>query len=484
MKTRLFIPMLLWALVASTALQAQNAGKKWSLSEAVAYGIENNISVQQSQLQVSSSQSTYRQSRESRLPNVNGSGTQTLRTGRSIDPFTNQLREQSINSTSFGVDASVTLWNGFRINNTIKQNELNYRASQLDVEQAKRDVSLNIATGYLQVLLAKELLSASQQQSLATKNQIERTEKLLAAGSVAENQLIDLKAQLANDEVNVITAENQLSIAKLNLMQQMNLPATSEFDVQDVEVGLLTNDYEQQSPQQIYDVAVNNQFDIKSAEMRIQSSSYSKEVARAGLMPSLSLGAGISSFYSDAAPDQRFSADGTFTTQQVPVGFLANDPTQLVVREQQVPNGTLVDNGFRSQVDFNRSTYVALRLNIPIYNNGQVRNSIQQAEINKKSAEYTAQSRRIQVRQNVEQAYNDMKTTSKSYEARRKQVESLELAFQNTEKRFNVGAANAVDYNLAKINLDRANAELIRAKYDYLFRIKVLDFYLNKPLDL
>ncbi|NJK83893.1 MAG: TolC family protein, partial [Saprospiraceae bacterium] len=114
-------------------------------------------------------------------------------------------------------------------------------------------------------------------------------------------------------------------------------------------------------------MAVNNQFDIKSAETRIQSSSYSKEVARAGLMPSLSLGAGISSFYSDAAPSQRFSADGTFTTQQVPVGFLANDPSQLVVREQLVPNGTLVDNGFRSQVDFNRSTYVALRLNIPIY---------------------------------------------------------------------------------------------------------------------
>ncbi|NJK83894.1 MAG: TolC family protein [Saprospiraceae bacterium] len=131
MKSRLFIPILLLSLVSGSLLQAQSTGKKWTLSEAVAYGIENNISVQQSQLQVTSSQSTYRQSRESRLPNVNGNGTQTLRTGRSIDPFTNQLREQSINSTSFGLDASVTLWNGFRINNTIKQNELNYQAHSL-----------------------------------------------------------------------------------------------------------------------------------------------------------------------------------------------------------------------------------------------------------------------------------------------------------------------------------------------------------------
>ena len=465
----------------SGSLQAQAT---WSLDKCINYGIENNISIKQRQLQVESSASSLQQSREARFaPQVNASATQALRTGRSIDPFTNQFVTQSVNSTSASINANITLFNGFATANTIKQNEINQKANSLDVEQAKRDISLNIASAYLQVLLAEELEEASKAQVEVSKAQLERTEKLLAAGAVAEIQVLNLRSQLANDEVNVITAQNQVSLAKLNLMQQMNMPATENISVEKMKVETFVNEYEKIGSQQVYETAEKTQLNIQSADLRIQSFEKGVELARSGLFPTVTLGAGFSSAYSSAAPDQLFRPDGTSRLERVPIGFVGNN-FDTVFTFRSVPNGRLVENGFFSQMDFNRSSFVALSVNIPIYSQGRNRNAATQARIQQKNQSYQSQLLRQQLRQTVEQAYNDMRVAQSTYEARLKQVEALETNFKAVEIRFNAGASNAVDYNLAKLNLDQAKANLIRSKYEYVFRIKVLDFYSNKPIGL
>lgn len=462
-------------------LQAQNT---WSLERCVSYGIENNIAIKQRQLQVESSASSLQQSREARFaPQVNASATQALRTGRSIDPFTNQFVTQSVNSTSASINGSIVLFNGFATTNTIKQNEINQKANSLDVEQTKRDISLNIASAYLQVLLAEELEEASKAQVAVSKAQLERTEKLFKAGSIAEVQVLNLKSQLANDEVNVITAQNQVSLAKLNLMQQMNMPATENISIEKVKIENFINEYDKLGSQQIYETAEKTQLNIQSADLRIQSFEKGVELARSGLFPTVTLSAGFSSAYSSAAPEELFRPDGTSRLERVPIGFVGNS-FDTVFTFRNIPNGSLVDNRFFSQMNFNRNSFVALNVNIPIYSQGRNRNAATQARIQQKNQSYQSQLLRQQLRQTVEQAYNDMRVAQSTYEARLKQVEALDNNFKAVEIRFNSGASNAVDYNLAKLNLDQAKANLIRAKYEYIFRIKVLDFYQNKPITL
>ncbi|GAB4131567.1 MAG: TolC family protein [Raineya sp.] len=462
-------------------VQAQNT---WSLEKCVNYGIENNITIKQRQLQVESAASSLQQSKEARFaPQLSASATQALRTGRSIDPFTNQFVTQSVNSTSASINANITLFNGFATTNTIRQNEINQQANKLDVEQAKRDISLNIASAYLQVLLAEELEEVSKAQVAVSKAQLERTEKLFKAGSIAEIQVLNLKSQLANDEINVVAAQNQVSLAKLNLMQQMNMPATENISVEKMKIETFINEYEKVSSQQIYETAEKAQLNIQSADLRIQSFERGVDLARSGLFPTITLAAGLSSAYSSAAPDQLFRPDGTSRLERVPIGFVGSS-FDTVFTLRSIPNGRLVENGFLNQMDFNRSSFIALSINIPIYSQGRSRNAATQARIQQKNQTYQSQLLRQQLRQTVEQAYNDMRVAQSTYEARLKQVEALENNFKAVEIRFNAGASNAIDYNLAKLNLDQARANLIRAKYEYIFRIKVLDFYSNKPISL
>ncbi len=460
------------------------AQERWSLQKCVDYAIENNISIRQRQLQVESASQNLLQSRESRfIPQVSASLSQAVRTGRSIDPFTNQFVTQNVFSTNVSLNGNIVLFNGFGTINAIRQNETLLKANQLDVEQAKRDISLNIANAYLQLLLAQELEQASLVQVEITKNQLERTEKLFKAGSIAEVQVLNLKSQLANDEVNVITARNQVSLARLNLLQQMNMPATQNIEIQKVDIEQIINEYADKSPQEIYDTAEKNQYNIQSADLRIESLKYNEMVARSALYPTLTLGVGINSAYSSAAPSELFRPDGTSTLVQVPIGYVGSS-FDTVYTIRAVPNGRIEPNRFFNQMDFNRSSFVVLNLNIPFYSQGRTRNAITQARIQQKNQKYQADLLRQQFRQAVEQAYNDLKLAQSNFEARQKQVEALELNFKAVESRFNAGASNAIDYNLAKLNVDQAKAQLIRAKYEYVFRIKVLDFYMNKPIEL
>lgn len=460
--------------------QRATTSSKLTLQECVDIALKNNIQVKQSVLQVEANQNNLNQSRYNKYPSLNGNVSQGFSFGRGIDPFTNAAITQQITFNNYNLSANVTLYAGGQIQNTIRQNDLVLRASQEDVQATKENTSLSIAGAYLNVLNNEDLIAISQAQAEQTKRQIERIEKLVRAGALPETNLLDLQAQLANDELSIVNNQNAVDAAKLQLLQLMNVNPNQDIQLDRIAVNTQLQNYDA-TPQQIYDIALQGQANIKAANLRIESAEIGIELAKAALKPTLSFGAGLSTNYSSAAQralrgepvDVTTTANVLFNGQTVPIQFVTQQPTFSYQKIQ-----------YFDQLNSNQNKNLSFNLRIPIFNAFQAKTRVANSFINKKNIEYQAESSKQQLRQNIETAYNNMLAASKRYAATQKQVTSLELAFRASETRFNVGALNSVDYNLAKTNLDRARANLIQAKYEYVFRTKILDFYQNKPLTL
>lgn len=461
-----------------TENKSSGSSGAWSIQKCIDYAIEHNIDIKQSSLTIKTNEYNVQQSKLSRYPSVNASASQGVNFGRSINPISNEFINTRTLTNNFRIDASVTLWNGNRLQNTVKRDLQIVDISKLDLKAATNTVSLNIATSYLDVLLNQELLVAAKQQVASTKEQLERTEKLFKAGSVAENEVINLKSTLANDELQVVNSENNLNLAKLRLMQLMNLPSSENpnFQVERIDVENLVAQPHNETPQQIYDIAKNSQPNIKSAELSVLNQDVSIQIAKAGRFPTLTLNAGLLTRYSDAG---RLTPE-TGEVQNVPIGFV-DGSNQVVLRPINVTEEKPYT--FTQQLNDNLTQFVSLNLSIPIFNGGQVKRNIATSIIQKRQAELTVQNRKNLLRQDIEQAYNNAKAAHNTYDARVKLLQARQLAFEIAQKRFNAGAMNSVDFNIAKIDRDRAQSDMIRAKYDYLFRTEVLNFYMDKPLD-
>ncbi|MCS6820409.1 MAG: TolC family protein [Microscillaceae bacterium] len=458
---------------------AQRVGEVFSLQQCIEYAIQNNLQVKQNALQALVAQNNATQAKLNRLPNLNVGASQNFSLGYAIDPFTNQFVDQQISSNNFSINSSITLFNGFQVQNNIKRTTLDAQIAKLNVEQTKNDIALNVAQLYVQILLNKELVEAAKQQVEITKAQLERTEKLFKVGALPEINVIELKSQLANNELAVVTAENQLTLSKVQLQQALNLPISETFDIQNIEIGEIEATPYPQSPAQIFQTAETFLPNIKAADLTIRSRDVSIAIAKGGRFPRLTLNAGSTTGYSSARTLSEFSQ--TLVTQQI--GFLTNNPSETVSAVVPVTTRRTKDYPFSQQFYDNRSYFAGLSLNIPIFNAGQVRNNIKNAIVQKEIAEIQAKQIRLQVRQAIEQAHTEVRTAANTYYARKQQVQNLQASFEVTEKRYNAGAANVVDYNIAKLNLDRAKIDLIRAKYDYILRKKILDFYQGNSLE-
>ena len=457
-----------------------------TLEECIGIALRNNPQVKQAELQVQSSGNIYEQSKWQRWPSLSFSASQGFSSGRNIDPFTNQFVQQNIAFNNFQLGSSVTLFNGFQVQNSIRQNNLSLQASQKDLAATRNDIMLNVALGYLQVLSNQELIEVAQRQVEATQLQLDRTQKLVQAGSLAESNLFDLRAQLANDELSLVNAQNNLESAKLTLRQLMNLPGGKDIAVAPMTVGDPSLQAYDATAQEVFETAIRNLPQMQAAELRIAAAEKGVDIARGARLPTLLMNGGISTAYSSAAPSERFVADGTGSrTMEVPSStrFVeANGIRVPVVDIVTVPNGAVRQFKYLDQLDFNRNSSVNFSLRIPIFTNFQARYQIANAKIQQQNTEYQSQIVRQQIRQNVEQAYIDMSNSAKRYVATLNQVRAQEEAYRVAESRFGVGAINSIEYNIAKANLDRSRANLVQTRYDYVFRTKVLDFYMNRPL--
>ena len=487
--SRFLTSLILFLVLAGPGnVSAQNQQGPWSLEECINYALTHNSDVRQSELDLEVSRATQAQTKAALLPTGRVGAAHGYNFGRSINPFTNQYVEEQIQTSNLNLNASLLLFNGMQLQNSLKQTALGVKASQQDLEQAANTISLNVALAYLAILQNEELLEIATRQLTTSQSQLVRADKLVAAGVMAQSTLADLQVQAGNDELEKVNAANNLSTSKLTLMQLMNLPAATDFQVQKLNVNTLAANAYDKTATAVYEIAQKTQPSIIGADLRVKSSHRAVQAARGSLLPSLSLVGAMGTAYSSAVPTSRFVADGTGFTQQDIASetdfVMVNGARQPIISTRQVPNGSMQDFLYFDQLKFNLGKYVGLNLSIPILNGWQARNRISNAQIARKRAEFAADNARIQLRQNIELAYTNLTAAQTRLETSQKQAKSSEVAYLAAQKRFENGSVHFVDLNLAKTNYDRAQLNEVRAKYDYVFRKKILDFYQDKPLTL
>jgi outer membrane protein len=463
----------------SLSAQAQDT-KKWGLEECVNYAYENSLNVRRSELTMQNNEALLKQSKLSRLPSLNANIFNSWRWGRSIDPTTNLFTSQRINSNGLNASSDFLLYNGSKLSRTIKQGEKDVEASFYDLEKSKNDIALDVVFGYLQIIFTRELHQNAIEQLKTSKTQLDQTEKMVNAGSLPMTNLLDLQAQVASNEVDVINAENDVNIAILQLKQYLQIPAEEPFDIIEPEFQKDNYDFITQSVREVYEQAEKTQPEIRSADLQIESAQLGVKIAQSDHIPQIGLQAQYYTNYSDQ--NLEFGDIELNPDEYTPIGYLLSDPTQIVVEPSYTISYNKID--LPTQWADNRSWSAGFNIGIPIFNGWQTRTNIQRAKIQEDLAEINAKETRNILRQTIETAYNDALAAVKVFDAASKQVSALEESFRATEKSYNLGAVNFVDYQVSSFNLFSARSNLVRAKFDYIFKLKVLDFYLGNPLTL
>ena len=483
--TSLFFSFCFLFLSQKTIAQDTNTTittQKWSLDSCIAYALRQNIQLKINELNIQNSELTLEQSKNNRLPNANASFSHNYNWGRSIDPFSNSFVNQRIQTNNLSLNSSTTLFNGFSLKNTIQQSELQVQADKLNYGQSQNDLMLNIASNYLQVILNQEISENARRQKASTQAQYDRTGQLVEAGVLPRANLYDLEAQLAADQQQIILGENNFMLAKLQLRQLMQLPPTQEFEIVTPEVGDPSSILDSKNPYLIYQTAQTTQPNIKAADVNIEVARKGIDIAEAGKYPTLSLIGGGGANYTS---NQRTRFDptnptviGVDTLGYIPDGF--GVPRDFVVRPD-VAFGTQKFNFF-DQLNESFRYSVGLNLQIPIFNRFQVETNVQRAEIQTQNAKLNSELVRTQLYQTIEQAYISARAAKASFEASQQRVKALEETVRVMEKRLEAGAANSTEYTVVKNNLLAAQTDLLRAKYEFVFRIKVLEFYEGEEL--
>ncbi|MBL0047763.1 MAG: TolC family protein [Bacteroidetes bacterium] len=447
----------------------------WSLQQCVDYAIKNNIQIKQTLLNTELSKTNLTQSEASVLPNLNANASNYYNYGKTIDQFTNSFATEKVRSDRYSLQANVTLFNGLQAYNTIKQNQLNLSASKYDVEKMVSDISLYVASAYLRILFDMELLDIANQQVLLTKAQVERTKKLVDAGSVAKGNLLNIEAQAANEELQVVNAQNNLDIDYLSLTQLLELTDAKNFKISRPAVPELLNAEIKEEVGAIYQNALANRPEIKSAEIKVRSAQKGISIAKGAYSPQLTMGGSYGSGYSGLS--KRLVGEPTYGI--APTGYFtsSNEPVLgpvLLNSFEKTPYSKQINDNINKSFGFN--------LSIPIFNGFQVKSAVSRAKINTANAQLNLESAQKQLYKSIQQSYADAQAALKKYAATQIAVSSLRESFQYSEQRFTLGMLNPLEYNDAKNKLTKAESDLVQAKYDFVFKQNILNFYQGKPI--
>ena len=438
-------------LSAGVPLMAQET---WSLQQCIDYALENNIQVKQQQLSVNYQENLLNQSKSDRLPNFNGQVGNNYNFGRSLT-FQNTYENTNSISVSGGLGTDVTLWNGFTLQNAIKQRELDLKASIQDMQKGKDDLMLTIAALYLEILFAEELSLIDENQMEVTRQQINRTSKLVDAGSLARGALLEIEAQLAREELQFVNSQNRTQLAYLNLYQLLELPMAKSFRIERPVLPDLHTSTMNFNSLEIFKNAVQTRPEILASQLRVESAHSLHDQARGARLPRLSFGANYYNNYNDNY-----------------IEAVDNNPLDRRV----IP--------VFKQLKNNQRYGFGLTLNVPIFNRFQVQTNISNAQIQIMDYEYRLQNTRNTLQKDIEQAYTNALAALKRYVSSEKAVSANHEAFRYAEEKYNVGMVTTVEYNQIKNNLTAAQSQLLQARYEYIFRTKILDFYNGVPITL
>ena len=427
-------------LLTITSFVSISAQKMWTLEQCIDTALANNRNIRQQQLMYKSKEIAYKQSKNDLLPNLSGSINQNFGFGRSLDDNYNYVNSNSI-GTSFGLGTSLTLFDGKKMKYNIEAKKTELLASGADLEKVEKDIILNVSTVFLQTLQNKELLKNAETQLSITRENIERRKELINAGKLAEGEIYELLAQEAKEELSRVQAENNVKLSLLDLAQVMNLEQGNDLDVI-VPENLFQNELSVLSSNEVYNSAVQNRPEIKSAQFRLQTSEKNVEIAKSYYFPKLSLSANVGTGYNNLAVDLQAP------TEKYPFGKQLSDKL---------------------------SSSVGLSLDIPIFDKFQTKSNIENAKLDVENTKIEIDKAKLELRKSIEQAYYNAIAAKNRWESAQKSVKASEESFRFASQKFEAGRATQFETNQAKTNVTQAVSEQTQAKYEYVFRLKLLE---------
>jgi outer membrane protein len=440
MKSRLTILLLLFAVCISSAQM-----RKWTLEECVTYAVENNLTIKQFELDLENARLDESDAIGALIPDLNGSTTISSNTGLSFNPATNEPTTNTILNVSANLTSNLVLFDGLRNFKRIQRAKLNGIANQYRVDDIKDDIRLNVANAYLQVLSNKEQLKTFRAQLAVTEQDLKRTKELVESGVSPRGDLLEIEATAANQEQQVVNGESLVLISTISLAQLLQITDYENFDIAEESFAIPISDILSNSAKVIFDKALGFRNDIKFSESNVELSEKDLEIAKGARYPTL-------------------------------VGFF-NYNTRY--SDQNNIFGSFFDQLYI----FDGISYGA-QLNVPIFNGWSTRNNVKRAKISVDISKVQLEQQKLELETNINQAYVDVTSFFKAYEAAEKTLEARRLAYDYARERFNVGLMNAFDFSQAQSRVDNAEADVIRTKYDYIFRLKILEFYFGIPISL
>ena len=432
------------ALLTSTLGFSQ---KTWTLKECVDHALENNITIKQNLLNIDVAKTDVKNSKGNFLPNLNASTGGNLNFGSTFDPVSNNRVSTSTFGGSVSLSTGVTVFNGYRNLNTYKQAKLGVESSKLDLEVIQNDISLRVVNTYLNVLFAKENLAVAQVQAEISKKQIERAQAQYEAGAIPKGDLLNAQSTAANDAQSVVSQENTLNLALLQLAQLLQLPSDN-FDVQKIELGAPSLTLAYKNSNDVYSQALTNRPEIKRAKLAIDNSELAVKIAKSSYYPTVGLSGSIGSNYG-------YNLD-------LPAG---------------VKNTKLF-----TQLDNNLGYGIGFNVSVPIFNGFKNDANVERSKVNKLISETNLENQKLQLRQTIEQAFLDSKAAAKTFEAANISLDAQKEAFKNAQESYNYGTMTQFDFDQVRNRLVNAEGAAIRAKYDYVFKTKVLKFYFGESI--
>ncbi|WP_340112228.1 TolC family protein [Maribellus mangrovi] len=420
----------------------------WDLQKCFEYAIENNLQIKRQRINAQYNENLVKQARNDKLPNLNAQLGNDFSFGRSLT-YDNTYDNINSASVSGAVNTNMTIFNGMTLTNTVRQRELDLQVTLQELEKTKDDIMLGIAAEYLQILFAEEVIEVTKANIEVTKGQIERTKQLVEAGSAARGALLEIEAQLAREELQLVNNQNDVQLSYLNLYQFLDLPISESFKIEKPKLPEIQANLTIMNAFDVFSNAINTRPEIKAAQLRVESAMKQLDIAKGNQYPSLSFGANYYNLFN-------------------------NQYTDIY--------GDRID--FGEQLKNNSRSSLGLTLNIPIFNRFQVRNGITNSELQIEDYKFQLQTARNVLRKDIELVYTNALAALNRYISTQKAVTSMAEAFRYTEEKFNVGMINSVEYNQSKNNLTVAQSDLIQAKYEYIFRTKILDFYNGVPITL
>ena len=479
---RLLFPSFLMLVVFLNPLLAQSdepLPESWTLQECVEYALENNVQVQSTLLQAQLNKNNLESARWNYAPDLSLFSNTGWSFGLNIDPVTNIPTRNDRFTSSLNISSNWVIFDGGRKFNSIARNNHDYLAALYDLESIKNDISLNVTSAYLQIMLNKEILLIAIEQEGISQLQVDQTRKLVEAGSAPRGDLLQFEAQLARDQQNTVSSRNTLLISKLQLANLLQLTEPENFEISEPEPDLPGAGLLAYEPGQVYQTALENQPNIKAAEERIASSEESIDLNQGGYLPTVSLQGRINTIYSDQIVEA--SSTSVITTPTWVYDDQGNPVDVPVTRT--VPDG-FERKDFNSQLGDNLNEFVGFNVSMPIFSQMQVKNNVQNAKIQYEISQLQLEQEKNQLRQTIYQAHADAKASYNSLLAAEKSVKASQESFDYARERYELGAINQFDFENAKNSLAVAQSEMLRTKYDYIFKLKVLEFYLTNQINL